>query len=95
MKNKEFLNKYPLELVVYHFELDRVRRLLKKANESYVLSHTERTDGRIGKAQRYIFSITCPTTDFAMGYYRVGVMMGPLITARMKKLFPKQHGKKR
>lgn len=85
MSNKEFIEKYPLQYSLPAKESEALRKLLKKANETYVLEVKEEKGVRVGRLQYTDFTITCPTTSFASAYAHVGLLYSEKVLPIWKK----------
>jgi len=73
MTNKEFLYNKPLELSLPTKEANAFRKILKKAQESFVLEIKEEKGIKPGGVQYYNFEVVCPTTGFANAYFHIGI----------------------
>jgi len=84
MKNTEFL-----ELSHPTRSARKIRKILKKLNESYVILWRESVGIKIGNEQWYDFYILCPTTNFASAYFQFGLLYAeqvlPIWESRFKK----------
>ena len=89
MDNKNFLINYPLEYSLPLKECKALKKVLKIANESYVVHHTENIDVKVGRLQYYKFEIYIPTKNFAQGYAHIGMLYAqhvlPIWNKRYKK----------
>jgi hypothetical protein len=70
MNNREFLEQYPLEVSVHKKDLDGIISLLTTADESNVIRYTAK---KISE-DIWNFSIHIPTTNFAYGYFYIGIL---------------------
>ena len=77
---KNFLKEHPLELLFHgKREIDKVRKILKVAGGSHVLSSKEDADSSGCR-----FDVTCLTTSFANAYYHIGAEIGKKIISKRK-----------
>ncbi len=74
MTKKEVIVNHPLELSLPSKEAKALRKVFKKANESYVFECEETKDVKVGNLQYYSFRIHCPTTTFANAYLHFGIL---------------------
>ncbi len=74
MDKKEFLKQYPLQYCITTAAAKEFRKVLKTANESYVLICEETLGVKCGNLQYYNFDIHCPTTGFANAYAHFGLL---------------------
>lgn len=72
LPNKKFLRDCPLEIRMPRERVADFRKLLRVANESYVLNVVNESLDQDG----IIFTIVCPMTSFAEAYMHLGRLCG-------------------
>jgi hypothetical protein len=90
MTKKEVIVNHPMELSLPSKEAKALRKILKEANQSYVLECEETKDVKVGKLQYYSFKIHCPTTTFANAYLHFGILYAQYVLPIWKKRYNKQ-----
>lgn len=93
MSNKSFIENHPLELCLPSKESKALRKILKEANQNYVLECKETLGVKPDGVQYYNFEIHCPTTSFANAYWHFGLLYAkhvlPILESRFKAKKPK------
>lgn len=90
MKNSEFLENHPIELSLLEEETEVMRKLLKEANENFVLYVREEVGVNTKNGRYTDFYIHCPTTNFANAYFHIGIMYSKKVLPIWNERFAKK-----
>jgi hypothetical protein len=90
MTNKEFLQEHQLERSLPIPEARAFEKLLKEANESYVLVWRKEKGVKVGNLQYWDFHVHCPMNNFADAYAHVGLLWAKYVLP----IWNKRHKKK-
>ncbi len=89
MDKTAFIKQYQLQYSLPTSSAKMLRRVLKKANESFVIICEETKGVKCGNLQYYDFHIHCPTTSFANAYAHIGFLYAlhvlPIYNPKYKK----------
>lgn len=85
MNNKEFLQHHTLERSLPTKEAKAFEKLLKVANESFVLEYKKEKHIKVGNLQYWNFSVHCPMNNFADAYAHLGLLWGTYVLPIWKK----------
>lgn len=92
--NAEILEKYKLERSLPTKVAKQFEKLLKKANESYVLLWEKEKHCKINGFQYWNFTVYCPKTNFADAFFHLGLKWNDAVLPEWHK-YTAAHANKR
>lgn len=93
--NSEILEKYKLERSLPTKAAKAFEKLLKEANESYVLLWEKEKHCKIRGFQFWNFTVYCPKTNFADAFFHLGLKWNDTVLPEWHKYVYGAKGKKK